>query len=72
MKNLLLSVGIISIIVCILSLLHAVLNMFGYYRLLDGSAEHYISMRRRMFVFSVIGIIFAVIGTACFIIRRGI
>lgn len=69
MKKLLLIVGIISIIVCILSLLFAALSWFGYYHLLDGSAELYTRLHRRMIVFSVIGIVLAVIGTICLIIR---
>lgn len=69
MKRLLFIVGIISLIVCALSLLFSALNCFGYYHVLDGSAELYIRLHRRMLLFFVIGIVLAVIGTASFIIR---
>ena len=72
MKKLLLIVGIMSIIVCVLSLLFAALNLFGYYHVLDGTAELYIRLHRRMIIFFVIGIVFAVIGIVCFIIRTKI
>ena len=39
MKKLLLIVRIMGMIVCVLSLLFAVLNLFGYYHVLDGTAE---------------------------------
>ena len=69
MKKLLLAAGIICIIICILSLSFAALNLYGYYHLLDGSADLYISMHHRMKLFSAIGIALAAAGTACLIIR---
>ena len=68
MKKLLLIIGIVSIIVCILFLLFAVLNFLGYYHVLDGSADLYNRMHQRMIVFFVIGIFLAVIGIVCTII----
>jgi len=69
MKKLLLIVGIILITAGVLFLLFGVLNWHGYYHLLDGSPEHYISMHRRMIVGFTIGSVLAVIGILCFILR---
>ncbi len=69
MKKTLLIVGIICIIVCVISLLLAALSWTGYYHLMDGSADQYTRLHRRMIVFSVVGIILAVIGAACLVIR---
>ena len=69
MKRLLLIVGIISLIVCVLSLLFSALNWFGYYHELDGASELYIRLHQRMIRFFVIGIAFVVIGIASLIIR---
>lgn len=68
MKELLLIVGIISIIACVLSLLYAALNRHGYYHLLDGEGDMYTRLHRRMIVFFVVGIVLAVIGVVCIII----
>ena len=72
MKKLLLIVGIMSMIVCVLSLLFAALSLFGYYHVLDGTAELYIRLHQRMIIFFVIGIVLAVIGIVCLIIRSKI
>lgn len=72
MKSLLLIVGIVLIIACVLSLLYAALNLLGYSRMLDGSALQYAKMHRRMIVFLVVGIILAIIGAACIVIRTKI
>ena len=69
MKKLLLVVGIVSIIACILFLLFAVLSLLGYYNVLDGSAELYNRLHQRMIISFLVGIVLAVIGTVCFIIR---
>ena len=69
MKRLLLIVGIISLIACALALLFSAFNWFGYYHVLDGTAELYIRLHQRMIVFFVIGIVLAVIGTVSLIIR---
>ena len=65
----LLIVGIILIIACVLSLLYAALNQFGYYHVLDGSGELYSMLHQRMIIFGLIGIVLAVLGTLCFIFR---
>ncbi len=72
MKKLLLVVGIVSIIACILFLLFAVLSLLGYYNVLDGSAELYNRLHQRMTTSFAVGIVLAVIGTVCFIIRSKI
>ncbi|MBR0277531.1 MAG: hypothetical protein IJQ50_03605 [Clostridia bacterium] len=72
MKKLLLIVGIASIVVCVLFLLFAVLNLFGYYHVLDGSAELYNRLHQRMIVFFAIGIVLAVVGTVCIAIHSKI
>jgi len=72
MKKLLLIVGVICLIACVLSLLFAAFSWFGYYHVLDGSAELYISLHQRMIIFFVIGIVLAAIGTASLIIRSKI
>ena len=72
MKRLLLIIGIISLTACVLSLLFSGLSWFGYYHVLDGSADLYISLHQRMIIFFVIGIVLAAIGTASLIIRSKI
>ncbi len=72
MKKLLLIVGIVSLIACVLSLLFAALNLFGYYHVLDGSPDLFVRLHRRMILFFVIGIVLAVVGIMCFIIRSKI
>lgn len=72
MKKMLLIIGILSLIACVLSLLVAALSLFGYFNVLDGSPELYSRLNRRTLLFGVIGIVFAVIGIVCFIIRSKI
>jgi uncharacterized membrane protein HdeD (DUF308 family) len=69
MKKMLLIAGIIFIIAGVLSLLYAALNLFGYYHVLDGSADLYRNLHRRMITFGLSGIVLAVLGTVCLIIR---
>ena len=69
MKKMLLIAGITLIIASVLSLLYAALNLFGYYHVLDGSASLYSNLHRRMITFGLIGIVLAVLGAACFILR---
>jgi len=69
MKRLLLIVGIISFVACALSVLFSALSWFGYYHVLDGTAELYIRLYQRMILFFVIGIVLSVIGIASLIIR---
>ena len=69
MKKLLLILGIVIIIAGVIALLFSALQRHGYYHLLDGDADMYIGLRRKMIIFFVIGIVLEVIGTACIIIR---
>ena len=65
----LLIAGVTLIIACVLSLLYAALNLYVYYHALDGSAELYSRLHQRTIVFGLIGIVLAVLGAVCFIIR---
>ena len=72
MNKFLLLSGIVIIIVCVLSLLFAALNLYGYYNVVDGSPSLYKNMHRRMIIFLILGIVLAIVGTICFIIRSKI
>ena len=69
MKKLLLIVGIVLIIACIIALLLAFINMQSYKSLRDGSPSHYDRLHQRMIVYFIIGIVLAVIGIACILLR---
>ena len=69
MKKLLLIIGVVVIIAGVIALLFSALQRFGYYHLLDGEADTYIRLHRRMIIFSVVGIALAAIGAVCLIIR---
>ena len=69
MKKMLLIAGFILIIACVLSLLYAALNLYVYYHALDGSADLYSRLHRTAVTFGLIGIVLAVLGAVCFIIR---
>ena len=68
MKKLLI-VGIVCLALGVLSLLIAVFSRFSYYHVMDGSSGLYTALHRRMIVFGVIGLVLAVIGAVCLIIR---
>lgn len=68
MRRVLLFVGIAVFVLCVLSLLFAALNLFGYHNVLDGSAELYGRLHQRAILFFVIGIILAVAATVCMIV----
>ena len=70
MKKLLLVIGVVNIIVGVIALLFSALQRHGYYNLLDGDADLYIGLHRRMILFFVVGIILVVIGVSCIITRR--
>ena len=69
MKKLLLVAGIVSVIACVLSLLIAALGWFGYYNVLDGSADMYVSLHRRMIVGLILAVVFAAMAAVCFLLR---
>lgn len=72
MKKLLLVVGILIIVACVIALLLALLSMFGYYHVLDGSQTLYDRLHRRMILSFVIAGIFAVAAVVCFVVRAKI
>ena len=69
MKNLLLILGILLSIAGVISLLFSAIQRYGYYNLLDGDADLYMSLHCRMIIFLIIGIVLVVLGVVCFIIR---
>ena len=69
MKKMLPIIGILFLIAGVLFLLYALLNLFGYRHVLDGSRELYARLHQRMITHSIIGIILTVIGTVCMIAR---
>ena len=69
MKTFLLITGIVVMIACVLSLLFAALNLFGYYHTQDGSAELYARMHRRATVFFIVGAVAAAVAVVCLIVR---
>ena len=69
MKEVLFIIGIVSIILCALSLLFAGLSWFGYYNLLDGTTEQYAILRRRKIIFLITGIVLALTGIVSLIFQ---
>jgi len=69
MKKLLLILGTVIIIAGVIALLFSAIQRYGYYNILDGDADLYIGLHRRMVISFVIGIIFEVIGVVCLILR---
>ena len=69
MKKLLLVIGIVIVVAGIIALLFSAIQLYGYYHLLDGEADMYIGLHRRTIIYFVLGIVFAVIGAVCLIIR---
>ena len=69
MKNVLLIAGIICFVICVLLLLFAVLNLFGFYNVMDGSAQLYDKLRQRAIYCFISGGILGVAGAVCMILR---
>ena len=69
MKTFLLITGIVVMIACVLSLLFAALNLFGYYHTQDGSPELYARMHRRATVFFIVGAVLAFVAVVFLIVR---
>ncbi|MBE6657696.1 MAG: hypothetical protein E7604_04540 [Ruminococcaceae bacterium] len=69
MNKLLFIAGITGLIAGALSLLLSAFFRHGYYHVLDGSADLYMSLHQRMIVFLVIGIVLAAVGIASMVIR---
>ena len=68
-KIVLLISGVLIIIAGVIALLFSALQGYGYYHLLDGDADMYSRLHRRMILSLGIGIVLVVIG-AISIIRR--
>ena len=69
MKKVLLTVGILSFVACVIFLFFAGLYMFGYYHVVDGTTGLYNRLHQKMIIYCAVGIVTAVIGAMCFIIR---
>ena len=70
MKTFFLIVAIVFILAGVIAFLFSALQRYGYDHLLDGDADMYIGMHRRMILFFVIGIVLAVVGFVCIRIRN--
>jgi len=70
LKKLLLIFGILILISGAIALVFSALQGYGYFHLLDGDADLYIRLHRRMILFFVIGIVLSLLGILCMIIRR--
>ena len=69
MRKILLAVGIVIIVAFVIALLLGVINLFGYYHVLDGSQNLYARLHRRAILSFVIAGILAVAAVICFVIR---
>ena len=69
MRIFLLIVGIVLLVACVLSVLYAALNLYGYYHLLDGTPEHYENLHKKAVAFFIIAAALLVVGVVCLIIR---
>lgn len=69
MKTFILVIGIILLAACVISFIAAALQWFMYRNLLDGSSEQYKRLHDHAITFLVIGIVLALIGGGCIVIR---
>lgn len=60
-------IGVLIIMIGVMALFFSALQRYGYNRLLDGDADRYVKLRRRMIVHFVVGCILVVIGVLCII-----
>lgn len=72
MKKALLITGILIIVACVIILLYAALNYYGYRHVLDGTAELYDRLHRKANVCFALGAVFALIGTLCIVFHSKI
>ena len=70
MKKALLIIGIAVLVLGVIALLLALFFRWAYMGVLDGTQALYDRLHRRMIISLVIGIILAVIGAVCLIVRR--
>ena len=69
MKKALLIIGIVIIVACVISLALALLFMYSYYNVLDGSSELFARLYRRMVIAFITAGVFAAAAVICFIAR---
>ena len=69
MKKVIFVIGIVIIVACVLALLYAGLNYYGYYHVLDGSTQLYQRLHHRAVLSALIAAVLGIIGIACIIIR---
>ena len=72
MKKLMLIVGIVTIAAGVILIAFAALNLMGYYRVLDGSAELYAKLHQRATVCFAVGAALAAIGAVCIFMKHRI
>ena len=72
MRVFLLIVGIVLLASCVLSVLYAALNLYGYHHVLDGSNDLYRNLHNRVTVFFIVSAVLLLLGVACLIIRAKI
>ncbi|MBQ7523765.1 MAG: hypothetical protein IJT07_04530 [Oscillospiraceae bacterium] len=72
MKKVLLIVGITAFVVCGVLLLLAAFNLLSFRTVMDGSADLYQKLQSRATRNLILGIVFAVIGAVCIILRAKI
>ena len=69
MRKILLIAGIIVFVACAIAVLAAIFFNYMYMHVLDGSTELYARLHSRAIISLVVGIVLAVIGIVCFIVR---
>lgn len=69
MRKILLIAGIILFVACAIAFLAAIFFNYAYMHVLDGSAELYARLHSRAVIALVVGIVLAVVGIVCFIVR---
>ena len=69
MRKLLLIAGIVIAVACVLALIAAAFFFYSYHHVLDGTQELYARLNQRAVLFLITGIVLAVVGAVCFIIR---
>ena len=72
MRKVLLIAGIIVFVACAIVFLAAIFFNYAYMHVLDGSTELYARLHSRAVISLVVGIVLAVIGIVCFIVRSKI
>lgn len=69
MNRILRIAGIVIIIAGVICLLAAALQLYGYYHVMDGSAQLYHRLHRNAMIFAAVGLVLAAAGAACLLMR---